>query len=93
MVCFKVMVAIDLYQRRMAEEHAASGASAGAAILTVKFYFNRNLDVVSNLTKLFKDHHDYYFWDTAHDYLDFCKEYVPEIKPYQEEIEKLLLLQ
>ena len=68
----------------------------------VIFYSSRNLDVMGNVL-LFYSHtrtivksDDTVFinmpFANIGDFFSFCKEWVPSIKPYEEEIDKLLLM-
>lgn len=56
----------------------------GATLAIIKFYSERNLNVVANLMILFNMFPDYYALSRMN-----CS----ELKPYEDEMEKLLLLQ
>ena len=60
----------------------------------IKFYSEKEPDnIPTNLLILFRKYHSDYGWNSIDRYYIWCKKYIPEIKPYQDEIEKLLLLQ
>ena len=60
----------------------------------IKFYSKMNsTQVAYNLTVLFGKYYSLNGWRSIVDYYNYGKKYVPELEPYQAEIEKLLLLQ